>query len=97
MIMWINKGQYRHQLSQDNVYIHKFFSINTKAASFNDKAVLEIINLWKKKRKKKEGKVRAAINFTPKKLVQIKVLKSQLLPLKQHDKLMFKLLLWLMT
>ena len=93
MIMWINKGQYRHQLSQDNVYIHKFFSINAEAASFNDKAVLEIINLWKKK----EGKVRAAINFTTKKLVQIKVLKSQLLPLKQHDKLMFKLLLWLMT
>ena len=51
----------------------------------------------KKKPKKKEGKVRAAINFTKKKLVQIKVLKIWLLPLKQHDKLMFKLLSWLMT
>ena len=54
--------------------------------------MLEIINLWKKK-----GKVRAAINFTTKKLVQIKMLKIWLLPLKQHDKLMLKLLLWLMT
>ena len=44
----------------------KFFSINAKAASFNDKVVLEIINLWKKKKKKK-GKVRAVINFTTKK------------------------------
>ena len=55
MFMWINKGQYRHEMSQDNVYIHKLFSINAKAASFNDKVVLEIINLWKKKKKKGKG------------------------------------------
>ena len=66
MFMWINKGQYRHEMSQDNVYIHKIFSINAKAASFNDKVVLEIINLWKKK--KREGKFRAAIYFTTKKI-----------------------------
>lgn len=62
MIMWINKGQYRHEMSQDNVYIHKFFTINAKAASFNGKVVLVTIILWKKKK----GKVRAATNFTTK-------------------------------
>lgn len=46
-----------------------------------------------KKKKKERESLELLYILQQKKLVQIKVLKIRLLPLKQHDKLMFKLLL----